>query len=182
MAYSPDGRILAVGGHDTLVILHDASSSLPASSSSPPPAAGGGDGSDPGTSATYTVFARCRGHSSTVVSVDWSLDGRLLQSSSQSYELLYHDGLTGRQVGSSAGEYILSCSCQQKKVAVLSDCHNFFRGAAVSQSEVQHRPPRDTFILVLSTLHSHTRKCVESMKTLLTMRRINYSRSDNLTI
>ena len=46
----------------------------------------------------YVVFATCRGHSSTVLSVDWSSDGRVVQSSSQSYELLYHDAFTGRQV------------------------------------------------------------------------------------
>ena len=63
--YSPDMRTLAVASHDQYIDLYDASDSR------------------------YMRLARCKGHSSSVCHLDWSVDSKLLQSQCNSYELLY---------------------------------------------------------------------------------------------
>jgi len=52
----------------------------------------------------YAPLSRCRGHQATITNLDWSLPDfarggkRVLQSTCASYELLYWDPLTGKQV------------------------------------------------------------------------------------
>jgi hypothetical protein len=51
----------------------------------------------------YTRLARCKGHSSTVLHLDWSTDSRVLQSTCAARELLYWDtwwGHADAEVGS----------------------------------------------------------------------------------
>jgi len=72
--FSPDGRLLAAGGHDRCVDVYSM------------------DGTK------FRRQARCAGHSSTVTAVDFSSDGSALQTTSQSYEIVYFDPSTGRQV------------------------------------------------------------------------------------
>ena len=37
----------------------------------------------------YSLAAVCKGHSSSVVDIDWSSDSSVLQSNSSAYEMLY---------------------------------------------------------------------------------------------
>lgn len=53
----------------------------------------------------YAKIARCSGHSSYITHLDFSADGRLLQSCCGAYELLYFETDTGKQV----------CSCQARQ-------------------------------------------------------------------
>jgi hypothetical protein len=48
---------------------------------------------------SYARLARCTGHSSFINHVDWSEDSRIIQCTSGSYELLYFDASSGKQVG-----------------------------------------------------------------------------------
>ena len=73
LKYSPEGKALAVCGHDQCIDLYS-------------------------VAAGYVRYARCSGHSATVKHLDWSADSALLQSADAGYELLYWDASTGRQV------------------------------------------------------------------------------------
>jgi WD40 repeat protein len=75
-AYSPDGSLLAAG---------DALGNLELYRSR---ASGRND-------RTYRRRGRCAGHCSTIAHVDWSADGRVVRSSSSSYEILHHAAPTG---------------------------------------------------------------------------------------
>ena len=69
IAYSPDSRTLAVGSHDRNIYLINA--------------------------VTFARKAICRGHSSYITHLDFSLDSKILQSNCGGYELLFwntHDG------------------------------------------------------------------------------------------
>lgn len=63
--FSPDGRILAIGGHDSTLHVYDAH--------------------------TYKKLGECRGHSSTITHMDFSKDSCVLQSTSTAGELLFWD-------------------------------------------------------------------------------------------
>jgi len=63
--YSPDMRTMAVSSHDQVIDLYDCAAS------------------------TYVRLARCKGHSATVLHIDWSADSKMLQSQCNAYELLY---------------------------------------------------------------------------------------------
>ena len=73
LKYSPDGKLLVAGGRDGDISLHSVAKG-------------------------YKRVARCRGHSSYIRHVDWSVDGTVLQSCCGAYELLYWNAATGKQV------------------------------------------------------------------------------------
>ncbi|CAG9466595.1 unnamed protein product [Pedinophyceae sp. YPF-701] len=79
LAWSPDGTLLAAGSHDQAIDVFRLAEVAP----------GAWEGK-------RTV--RCVGHSSTITHMDFSVDGTLLMSNDQAYELLYFDVRTGRQV------------------------------------------------------------------------------------
>ena len=70
-------QMLAAGSHDLAVDVYD-------------------------VCAGYAHLSRCQGHQATITNLDWSLPDvagrRILQSTCASYELLYWDPTTGRQV------------------------------------------------------------------------------------
>ena len=47
---------------------------------------------------TFTLRAKCKGHSGSVLHIDFSSDGRIVQSTSNDYELLFWDVNTGKQM------------------------------------------------------------------------------------
>lgn len=63
MAYSPDGKTLAVGTHGMVIALLDAK--------------------------TYAFKAALTKHNAAVTHLDWSIDSRHLQSNDLGYELLF---------------------------------------------------------------------------------------------
>lgn len=67
MAYSPCGRMLAVGSHDNYIYVVDTKSY---SDKKP---------------------RRLTGHSSFITSLDWSIDSRWIRSNCGAYELLFYD-------------------------------------------------------------------------------------------
>jgi microtubule-associated protein-like 6 len=79
MKYSPDGKYLATGGEDKdsdtfhHVFIYDVEQK-------------------------YKRLKKMKGHTSRVTHIDWSESGDITQSNSTSYELLYHDVSTGRQI------------------------------------------------------------------------------------
>ena len=72
MKYSPNGSVLAVGSHDTTIYLLDTK--------------------------TYSVQQKCKGHHSFITGLDFSADGKYLQSTSGDYELLFWDTSNGKQI------------------------------------------------------------------------------------
>jgi WD40 repeat protein len=64
--YSPDGEKLAVGSHDNFIYLYNVVES-----------------------GAYTKYARCKGHSSYITCVDWTLDSSIIRTVCGAYELLF---------------------------------------------------------------------------------------------
>ena len=64
VVFSPDGRYLACGSHDTLIQILDVRRG-------------------------FAVCGRCNGHSATIKALDWSDDSKVLRSTSADYELMY---------------------------------------------------------------------------------------------
>ena len=89
LAFSPDGNVIAAGGHDRCVSLHEVVTHR----------------AFPGASGTGRELpdidlvrrARCKGHSSTVVSIDWSDDSSSIRSTCRGYEILHFTVPSGRQ-------------------------------------------------------------------------------------
>eukprot|EP00936_MAST-01D_sp_MAST-1D-sp1_P001279 g1279.t1 len=50
------------------------------------------------TGDTYQKLRRCKGHTSLVAHIDWSIDSRILQSNSSSNEIIYFDVTNGRPI------------------------------------------------------------------------------------
>ncbi|GLC44364.1 hypothetical protein PLESTF_000049800 [Pleodorina starrii] len=73
LKYSPDGTKLAAGSHDNYIDIYD-------------------------VTRHYARLARCAGHSSYITHLDWSIDGRVVQSNCGAYELLYFEAATGKQI------------------------------------------------------------------------------------
>jgi len=64
MAFSPDGKYLAVGSHDNAIRVYDASEG-------------------------FSLVGTCTGHSSFITALDWSQDGTVIRTNSGDYELLF---------------------------------------------------------------------------------------------
>lgn len=73
LKYSPNGKTLAVGSHDNFVDLYDVDKS-------------------------YTHYARCKGHTSFVTHLDWSACSRIIRSNCGSYEIMYWDARSGKNI------------------------------------------------------------------------------------
>lgn len=73
LKYSPDGQYLAVGGVDSMLFIYN-------------------------VKANYKRAKKLIGHTSRVTHIDWSEDSEVLQSTSTSYELLYHSVSQGSQI------------------------------------------------------------------------------------
>jgi microtubule-associated protein-like 6 len=67
--FSPDGKWLACGGHDSLIIVYSTES--------------------------FSLKYKLKGHSASILHLDFSVNSEVLQSTSLSYELLYHNLNTG---------------------------------------------------------------------------------------
>ena len=79
VSYSPDGRVLAAGdGLGNLELYRCRASGA--------------------NRRTYRRRAKCVGHCSAVLHVDWSADSRVARSSSTSYEILHHASPTGARL------------------------------------------------------------------------------------
>mmetsp|Transcript_286 Transcript_286/g.349 ORF Transcript_286/g.349 Transcript_286/m.349 type:complete len:1072 (-) Transcript_286:246-3461(-) len=74
--YSPNGRQLATGSHENVIDLFDVKHKT----------------------SPYHHRKRLIGHSSGVVSLDWSADSKLLQSNCGAYEILYWDAIKGKNL------------------------------------------------------------------------------------
>jgi WD40 repeat protein len=66
--YSPDGKKLAVGSHDNYIYLYSTAET-------------GG----------YKSIGKCKGHSSYITCIDWSLDCNIIRTVCGAYELLFFD-------------------------------------------------------------------------------------------
>lgn len=65
LKYSHDGSKLAAGSHDNFIYVYNTNN--------------------------YAKLGKCVGHSSFIVSVDWSQDGQSLRSVCGAHELLFFD-------------------------------------------------------------------------------------------
>ena len=77
--FSPDGATLAVCSRDCKIYLYD-------------------------VNADFAKKAVCKGHSSHITHVDFTADGRKLQSTSGAYELLFWDSTNGAQMPQGASD------------------------------------------------------------------------------
>ena len=72
ISFSPYGSYLAVGSHDNTIYILDVNDS-------------------------YKVKSKCQKHNSFITSLDWSADGKFIQSNCGAYELLFHSAESGEQ-------------------------------------------------------------------------------------
>jgi WD40 repeat protein len=79
--YSPSGEKLACCSSDQCIYVLDASPQL--------------DEHGQRTGDPYPIIAKCKGHTATVETVDWSADCRFLRSACAAAEILYWDAATG---------------------------------------------------------------------------------------
>lgn len=80
MRYSPDDQVLAVGAHDSQIITYS-------------------------VSRNYSILKRLKSHHSTITHIDFTMDSSALMSNCTSYEILFHDASTGKQVTGGASQY-----------------------------------------------------------------------------
>ena len=80
LKYSPDNTKLAVGGHDSQICVYD-------------------------VNRNYAPIKRIKSHHSTITHLDFSEDSSALMSNCTSYEILFHDMSTCKQVTSGASNY-----------------------------------------------------------------------------
>ena len=59
----------------------------------------------------YRRVATFKGHSSYITHLDWSSDGRIIQSTCGAYELLYSEAATGKQVWTLCGLWMSILYC-----------------------------------------------------------------------
>lgn len=79
MAYSPDGKYLAVGTHSREILMLD-------------------------VSANYDCVAKCTKHNAAILNIDWALDSSAIRSVCNAYELLFFT-VDGQQVPDGATTY-----------------------------------------------------------------------------
>ena len=91
MAYSPDGNFLAVGTHNSTIVIY--------------------------TTDSYTQKGILKGNSSSITSLDWSKNSKYLRTNSESYELLFYTIETMAQDASGAsGTKDLEWATQNTKI------------------------------------------------------------------
>ena len=86
---SSDSRTVAAGAHDNKIYIYDIQIT----------AGGGGEGIQV-TAATLKLRATFAKHNSVINHLDFSVDGRFMQSNCSAYELLFCDTQTGKQITS----------------------------------------------------------------------------------
>jgi WD40 repeat protein len=74
LRYSPNGDRLAVGSGDNFIDIYSTKQDL------------------------YTHLRRCKGHTSYITQLDWSVDGMIIQSNCGAYEINYWESSTGKQI------------------------------------------------------------------------------------
>lgn len=75
--FSPDGKSLAIGSHDNFIDIYSVTNKL-------------------------AKVSTCKGHSSYITHIDWSMDSEKLHSNCGAYEILYWNAATGEQDKSGA--------------------------------------------------------------------------------
>jgi len=79
LKFAPNGKLLAVSSHDRIIDLFE----LP----------------------SLNHVAPCKGHTSFITHIDWSMDSNSLHSNDGSYELLYWNASTGKMDASGASNF-----------------------------------------------------------------------------
>tara|TARA_B100000780_G_C21121217_1_gene454213 strand:- start:388 stop:3804 length:3417 start_codon:yes stop_codon:yes gene_type:complete len=92
LKYSPDGKMLAVGSHDNFVDVYYVHKKQQVS---------GRKSKHTDTDDAYVHASRCRGHTSYITHIDWSVDSRVIQSNCGAYEIIYWDAESGKPILSS---------------------------------------------------------------------------------
>lgn len=80
MKYSPDESMLAVGSHDNDIYIFKVSGN------------------------SYTLHGKLEAHKSFITNMDWSRDGKYIQSNCGAYELLFFDVNSKKQLKSGASQ------------------------------------------------------------------------------
>lgn len=78
--FNPQTSLLAVGSHDKMIFIYD-------------------------VAANFKIKRKCRGHHSTITHFDFSCDGSILKSNCTSYEILFFDCNTGKNLPSGASSF-----------------------------------------------------------------------------
>jgi len=78
--YSPNGRYLAVGGVDMVIYIYD-------------------------SERKYNLKSKLKGHVSRVCHLDFDKDSNIIQSTSSSYDILYHDLNNSKLIQGGASSY-----------------------------------------------------------------------------
>ena len=104
LKFSPDGSKLAVASRDNNIYIYNCLT----------------DDGD------FQIIGVCRGHSSYVTHIDWSEDSTSLQSNDGTYELLYWDANTAKQVREITTYNINNSNQEEKKKKLTPNTFFFF--------------------------------------------------------
>ena len=80
MKYSPDESMLAIGSHDNDIYVYKVSGN------------------------SYTFHGKLETHKSFITNMDWSRDGKYIQSNCGAYQLLFFDVNNHKQLKSGASQ------------------------------------------------------------------------------
>ena len=80
LKFSPDGSKLAVGSHDNFIYVFDVLNAA-------------------------MTFKKMGASSSFITHLDWSIDSQSIRTNDGSYELLYYDVTTGKQLTTGASQF-----------------------------------------------------------------------------